>query len=50
MFNPLNQNNTFDRPLWHNGPRPGAFYNFPNSLPIVNDTKAPGAYGQQRPS
>lgn len=31
MFNPQSGSNMFDRPLWHNGPRPGAFYSFPNN-------------------
>lgn len=44
MFNPTSAN-IFDRPLWHNGPRPGAFYNFPQQQQLNHD----GGVGVQEP-
>lgn len=46
MFNPQS-GNMFDRPLWHNGPRPGAFYSFPNNQV---EATAPSMPGIQRTS
>lgn len=38
MFTPQGANPMLDRPLWHNGPRPGAFYSFPNNQLESNQT------------
>lgn len=47
MFNPQQQANMFDRPMWHNGPRPGAFYDFPSNKMSPMNT-VPDVYGTQR--
>lgn len=49
MFGNQQPSNMFDRPLWHNGPRPGAFYNFPSNRAEAA-SGAPAVNGVQRTS
>lgn len=48
MFTPQSANPMLDRPLWHNGPRPGAFYSFPNNQ--IDVASGPAMTGIQRSS
>lgn len=40
----FNQTPNFNTPLWHNGPQPGNFYNFPGS----NSMQSSSNNGTQR--
>lgn len=43
------QVNMMNKPLWHNGPQPGNFYNFPNNT-IENAPALMDPQGVQRTS